>query len=233
MEARFGRLEASRALARREEELAANYVGDAGVALAKLTLARRLVRFGYPQEAAGLAREALELSRARDAVSEAARILARVGEEEEVETLIAEMTERWPEATWVQALHIPFARAELALRTGEPSESIHQLETPRPFELNRLEVVELRGRAYLETDQPLEAVAEFEKLVAHDHVNGFDELHSLGQLWLARAHLANGDPDAARATYETFFEIMADADEGIPLIEKARAEYAAIPGAKG
>ena len=28
-------------------------------------------------------------------------------------------------------------------------------------------------------------------------------------------------------------EIMADADEGIPLIEKARQEYATIPGVKG
>ena len=47
------------------------------------------------------------------------------------------------------------------------------------------------------------------------------------------SHLANGNPEAARAAYEQFFEIMADADEGIPLIEKARAEYAAIPGARG
>ena len=55
----------------------------------------------------------------------------------------------------------------------------------------------------------------------------------LGRLWLARAHLANRDPEAARAAYQDFFEIMKDADESIPVIEKARTEYDTIPGAKG
>ena len=70
-------------------------------------------------------------------------------------------------------------------------------------------------------------------MIAHNHVFPWWQLHSLGPLGLARAHLANGDPEAARAAYEEFLEIMADADEGIPLIEKARQEYAAIPGARG
>ena len=189
--------------------------------------------FGYPDEAAALAREALSLSRSRDTVFNAARILARVGEPEEVEELIAEMNERWPQATFVQDVHIPAARADLALRAGNPADAIHHLETARQFELSWLDVIEARGRAYLANDQAAEAVAEFEKLMANNHVFPFWQLHSLGPLWLGRAHLANGDREAARAAYEQFFEIMADADEGIPLIEKARQEYAAIPGVKG
>jgi tetratricopeptide (TPR) repeat protein len=233
MEARSGHFGAARALARRQEELGANYMGDEGVAGAKTGQAYRLVDFGYPDEAATLAREALSLSRSRDTVFNAARVLARVGELKEVEELIAEMNERWPQATFVQDVHIPAARADLALRAGRPADAIHHLETARQFELAWLDVIEARGRAYLANDQAAEAVAEFEKLMEHDHVFPFWQLHSLGPLWLGRAHLANGDPEAARAAYEQFFEIMADADEGIPLIEKARAEYAAIPGARG
>ena len=36
--------------------------------------------------------------------------------------------------------------------------------------------------------------------------------HDLAYLWLARAHVANGDPAAARVAYEEFFERMKRAD---------------------
>jgi serine/threonine protein kinase/tetratricopeptide (TPR) repeat protein len=233
LEARSGRLEKARASARRAEELGANYMGDSGVAVAKVSQAFRLMDLGYPGEAAELAREALSLSRSRDTIRNAARILARAGDPEEATELIAEMNDRWPQATFVQGVHVPVARAELALRSGDPAEAIHILETARPFERNWLGVMELRGRAYLAGDQSAEAVAEFEKMIAHNHVFPFWQIHSLGPLGLARAHLANGNPDAARAAYEEFLEIMADADEGLPVVEKARREYNAIPGAKG
>ena len=55
-------------------------------------------------------------------------------------------------------------------------------------------------------------------------------LSVVAPLRLARAHLANGDPEAAKLAYEVFFERMEDADEGIPEIEKAREEYAALTG---
>lgn len=233
LEAKSGHLVTARALARRQEELAANYMGDAGVANARTGQAYRLKDLGYSGEAAGLARDALSLSRSRNTVFHAARILARVGDPEEAEALIDEMNERWPQATFVQGVHIPIARAELALRAGDAGEAIHILETPRPFELNFLETVELRGQAYLANDQPAEAIAEFERLIEHNHVFPFWQLHSMGPLWLGRAHLANGDPASARAAYEEFLEIMQDADDGIPLIEKARSEYSTIPGVKG
>ena len=42
-----------------------------------------------------------------------------------------------------------------------------------------------------------------------------------------------GNNAEARTAYQDFFEIMKDADEGIPLIEEAQAEYAALTEAKG
>jgi hypothetical protein len=56
---------------------------------------------------------------------------------------------------------------------------------------------------------------------------------SLAHLQLGRAYLAKGDTEAARRAYQDFLAIMKDADEGIPLIDKARSEYATIPGVKG
>ena len=203
------------------------------MAQAKLNLAFRLLDFGYEEEPVRLAREALDLARDPQTMENATTILSRLGDSAEVETLIAEMQERWPQNTFTQEVHIPSARASLALREGDADEAIHVLETPRPFEDAFLQVLELRGRAYLAAGRPAEAVAEFEKLVALDHIFPFWQVHSLAHLWLARAHLANNDADTARAAYERFLEIMQNADEGIPEIEKARQEYATIPGVKG
>jgi tetratricopeptide (TPR) repeat protein len=232
-EARYGRLAESRALARRQTELAANYSGDEGVAQAKLDLAYRLMDFGYAEEPVELAREAVGLSSDRGTLAGATGVLARLGDPAEVEALIGELERRWPQNTFVQEIDIPAARAGLALRDGDADEAIHVLETPRPFEAASLFVIQLRGEAYLQAGRPAEAVVEFEKLVSLDHIFPFWQIHSLAHLWLARAHLANGDAEAARTSYERFLEIMVDADEGIPMIEKARSEYATIPGVRG
>ncbi len=233
LEAAAGRLAESRALSRRETELAANYSGDEGVAQAKLNMAYRLLAFGYVDEPARLAREAIELARDLATLQNATAILSRLGDPAEVGLLIDELAERWPQNTFTQEVFIPSARASLALRAGDADEALHVLETPRPFEQSHLTVIELRGKAYLAAGRPAEAVAELERLVLLDHVFPFWEIHSLAHLWLARAHLANGDEAAARAAYETFLELMANADEGIPEIEKARQEYSTIPGASG
>jgi tetratricopeptide (TPR) repeat protein len=233
LEAAGGQLAAGRASARRQSELAAKYSGDGGVAQANLNLANRLMDFGYEEEPAELARGALRLARDRDTVIGATAVLARLGDPAEVEPLIAELQKRWPQDTLVQERDIPLTRATLALRAGDAAEALHILETPRPFERSALRVLQRRGEAYLAANRSAEAVTEFQKLVSLDHVRPFLPIHSLAHLWLARAHLASGESTAARASYEQFLEIMANADEGIPAIEKARQEYATIPGAKG
>ncbi len=42
-----------------------------------------------------------------------------------------------------------------------------------------------------------------------------------------------GNTDAARRAYQDFLALMKDADEGLPLVETARAEYEAIAGVEG
>jgi hypothetical protein len=45
---------------------------------------------------------------------------------------------------------------------------------------------------------------------------------------MARASVAAGDVQGARQGYRAFFEVVAEADEGVPVIEEARAEYGAL-----
>jgi predicted Zn-dependent protease len=155
------------------------------------------------------------------------------GDPDEARALITELDERWPENTIVQGVTIPRQRAQLALLAGDPVEAIDLLETARPYERADVQTVKLRGQALLAKGDSAAAVAEFEKMISQKHVFVFDPANSLAYLWLGRAHRDNGDSAAARAAYEQFFEIMEGADEGVPVVEKARAEYAAIPGVKG
>ena len=231
--ARHGRATELRALARREEELATDLTGDPGVATAKVNLAYRLMDLGYESEAAELAREALQLARDVDTLSNASAVLSASGDPGEARALIDELDERWPQDTIVQGAQIPESRARLALRAGDAVEAIDVLETARPFERAELDTIRLRGQAYLANGEPGKAVDEFQKLVALESVFAIWTVHSLAHLWLGRAHLANGDSDAARAAYETFFDEMKSSDEGVPVVDKARSEYETIPGVKG
>ncbi|MDX1645047.1 MAG: tetratricopeptide repeat protein, partial [Thermoanaerobaculia bacterium] len=231
--ARHGRVTELRALARREAELAADLTGDPGIATSKVELADNLLDLGYESEAAELAREALGLARDVDTLSDALSVLSVVGEPTEARQLIEELDERWPQNTIVQGSEIPQGRARLALRAGDAVEAIDVLETARPFERAELDTIRLRGQAYLANGEPEKAVGEFEKLIALDSMAPAAPVHTLARLWLGRAYLAAGDPTEARAAYEEFFEMMKSADEGVPVIEKAREEYATIPGVKG
>jgi serine/threonine protein kinase/tetratricopeptide (TPR) repeat protein len=226
--ASHGRVGETRALARRQEELSRDFLGDAGVARAKTGLAANLAELGYEDESIDLAREALTLARDVETVTDASYVLAMLGDPEEAQALVDEFEQRWPQNTVVQGVTIPQRLALIALRSGNPIEAIDVLESSRPFERRYLETMQLRGQALLAKGDADEAVAEFEKMISLARfplANGY--------LWLGRAHRDNGNMEAARAAYEQYFEHMANADEGVPVIEKARTEYATLPGAQG
>ncbi len=201
-----GRLEEARALSRRQVELGRDFTGDQGAALAKIGRAGRILDFGFEDEAVELAREALALERDPNILAGAAVAAAVAGEPAEAERLIEEMDAEWPRDTVMQSSTIPTLEAILALRAGDPEQALHHLETARPFEKGNLYTMRVRSLAYLATDRPAEAVAELEKLAALDHVFPFGTIHSLSRLWLARAHLTNDDPAAAKRAYEEFFD---------------------------
>jgi eukaryotic-like serine/threonine-protein kinase len=136
------------------------------------------------------------------------------------------------------APHVPpfgppaFARvnvlARIMLQRGDGPQAIDLL---RPFAGS--DMVEgpgpgsiyTRGQAYLAAGDTTRAVAEFRRLTDHP---GFDPLaweHPLARLGLARAYARAGDTTAARRAYREVLEIWKDADEGVPVIERARQEY--------
>ncbi len=205
----------------------------AALILVRRALAEALV--GRPEEAKALAREALGESRALDVVQIAGQTLAIVGETEEAEALLAELDERSPERSTIRrAIGIPSIEAILALRAGEAEEAIRILEVSQPWDAGHSQVIPyVRGQAMIAAGRPEAAEKEMTELIGMPDMTYWSSVGQVGYLGLARAKVAAGKTDEARAAYEAFFEAYREADEGLPIIEKARAEYESLPGARG
>lgn len=86
----------------------------------------------------------------------------------------------------------------------------------------------LRGQAYLLLHRSAEGAAEFQKFIDQRAVVVNCPLGPLARLWLGRAHALEGEPAAARKSYQDFFALWKDADPNIPVLVAAKAEYAKL-----
>jgi hypothetical protein len=96
----------------------------------------------------------------------------------------------------------------------------------------------VRSQAYLKLRQGKEAVAEFQKILDHRTIVLNFITGALAHLGLARAYALEAqsgqgaDAEAARAkagaAYNDFLTLWKDADPDIPILKKAKAEYAKL-----
>jgi hypothetical protein len=73
--------------------------------------------------------------------------------------------------------------------------------------------------------------AEFQKFIDHRGVVMNFPWGALARLGLARAYALQlqGDTAKARAAYQDFLTLWKDADADIPILKKAKTEYAKLP----
>ena len=88
--------------------------------------------------------------------------------------------------------------------------------------------VYVRATAFLIAKQGPDAEGEFKKILEHRGVVGNSPIGALAHLGLARALAMAGSFSEARAAYQNFFALWKDADEDIPILREARAEFASI-----
>jgi tetratricopeptide (TPR) repeat protein len=84
----------------------------------------------------------------------------------------------------------------------------------------------VRGLAYLASHQGDEAAAEFQKILDHRGLVISDPVGALARLQLGRAYALSGDKTKAQSAYQDFLSLWKDADPNIPILKKAKAEYA-------
>ena len=181
----------------------------------------------------------LDLSRGRDVIFGAALSLALSGDSVQAKTLIDELERRFPEDTSVKFTYLPSLRGLLAVNKGEPQKAIELLQVAAPYELGTplsvfygfgaLYPIYVRGEAYLSLHRGAEAAMEFQKILDHRSIIQSDPVGARARLELGRAWAMAGDRVKAKAAYQDFLTLWKDADQDVPLLKQAIAEFAKLP----
>ena len=195
--------------------------------------------FGNFSMAKKTAMAALALAKNREDRYGAALVLAMAGDDAQAQSLADDLERDFPEDTSVRFYYLPTVRASLALNHGDTSKAIEFLQANVPFDLGvprsatfayfgALYPVYLRGLAYLATHQGTEAAKEFQKILDHPGITIGDAFSALARLGLARAYALSGDTAKARTAYNDFLTLWKDGDPEIPILKKAKVEYAKL-----
>ncbi len=163
--------------------------------------------------------------------------LALCGDAAKAEKLAAETSERLPNGTLWNTVQLPGIRAAIELHRGQPARAVELLASASPYERAYPEAVYLRGLAYLRLRKGAEAATEFQKIVDHKGASWASTwqypnwgLHyAISYLGLARAYELTGDTVKARKAFQDFFALWKDADQDLPILKQAQAEYARLP----
>src|SRR5260370_4585680 len=149
------------------------------------------------------------------------------------------MEKRFAEDTGVRFSYLPALRARLALNHGEPATAIELLQIAAPYELGvprsaihgnygALYPIYVRGEAYLAAQRGAEAAAEFQKILDHSGIVVSDPIGALAHLQLGRAYVLSGDKAKAKSAYQDFLTLWKDADPDLPILKRAKREYAKL-----
>ena len=190
--------------------------------------------FGNVPEAKKKANDALKLSNNSEVEYGAALALAIVGDAR-AQTLADDLEKRFPENTIVRFSYLPVIRARTALNKNDTSKAIDILQVSVPYELGAsheligaLYPVYMRGEAFLAARQGAQAAAEFQKVLDHRGIVNSDPIGALAHLQLGRAFAMSGSKMKAKASYEDFLGLWKDADRDIPILVRAKSEYAKL-----
>ena len=237
--ARSGQLRLSRKMSDRAVNLAEQARQTGAAALCEAGAAVSAAVAGDLAAARRSADIVLDRSRGRDAQYGAALALALAGEFVRSQTLASDLEKRFPEDTSVQYSYLPTLRALSALGRGEAAMAIELLRTAERYELAVPAIAfswffggmypnYVRGLAYLDLQQTDAAAAEFQKILDHRGLLLGDPMGALVHLQLGRTFASSGAREKAKASYETFLALWANADPELPVLEQARAEYARL-----
>jgi tetratricopeptide (TPR) repeat protein len=227
----YGKLKNAHELTGRAMDSAQHNDAKERAATYQAAAALREAESGNREQARADANAALKLVPTRDVREMAALALARAGDKAGAEKLAAELDKTFPLDTRVQRYWLPTIRAGVALERQDPNRAIELLKVASTVELGgatNLWPAYLRGEAYLMLHDGNRAAAEFQKFIDHRGLVVNFPWGALARLGLARAYALQGNTAKARAAYQDFLTLWKDADPDIPILKKAKAEYAKL-----
>jgi eukaryotic-like serine/threonine-protein kinase len=234
-EAYYGRLSRAREYSRRAVVSAVRGDSKEAAAFWQLNAALREAELGNTRSVQQGVTAALALSSGRDVKVAAALALARIGNADRAKSLADELKKNYPSNTLLNFYWLPTIYAAIELSANNSSQALVDLESAAPYELggagtfiSYLYPVYVRGQAYLLAHDGTAAVAEFQKMADHRGVVQNFATGALAHVQIARAYAMAGNTAKARTAYEDFFALWKDADPEIPILKKAKAEYAKL-----
>ncbi|MGB9434317.1 MAG: winged helix-turn-helix domain-containing protein [Candidatus Acidiferrum sp.] len=234
-----GHLEEARKKSRLATDLARKEGRQDTQGLYETDAAVREALFGNVSVARQRAADALELSKSRDVEYGAVFALALSGDSSRCQTVIDDLSKRFPEDTVVQFTYLSVLRALLALNRGQPANAVEMLQTAIAYEggttteggsevllgAGNLDAAYVRGLAHLAAHHGDEAAAEFQKILGHRGIVLCDPIGALAHWQLGRAYAMSGDRSKATSAYNNFLTLWKNADPDIPVLKRAQAEY--------
>ena len=188
------------------------------------------VLYGQQPLALQHAMAALQLSPTLNVTSSAAVTLTVAGQERKALDVLNPFLKQRPDDTILQHVALPTIQAIVELKNGHPEKALELLKSAEPYDAASTGVHYLRGTAYLRSGRPAEAILEYQKVLSLKLSRSFgpETVGVLAQLGLARAYAAQGDKAKARTAYQDQLATWKDADSDLPLVQKAKAEYAKL-----
>jgi serine/threonine protein kinase/tetratricopeptide (TPR) repeat protein len=236
-EAYYGRLRKARELTRKAVESAKRNGSTDTAALWQVNEALREAEFGNTALARKAVAAAMSLSSRPDIELLGALALARSGDTVQSSALADKVAAEFDRDTMIQAYWLPTIRAAIAIDRGDSQKAMELLTMASEYELGEplqtpshgtLYPVYVRGEAYLRAGDGVQAATEFQKMIDHRGIVSNFPLGALAHLQLGRAYKLAGDVGKAREAYAAFLVAWLNADPDIPVLKRAKAEYAKL-----
>jgi len=229
----YGRLRESRGLSQRAIETAKRQQRNGQSTGFEADAALREALLGRIEQVRAHAKAALAFPTGREVQYATAWSLALAGDVSSAQSLTDGLARSYPDDTLVRFNYLPVIRAQIALNHGDSDKALDLLQATTPYELSDtwwriLGPVYVRGEAYLMAHRGTEAAAEFQKFMDHRGLVGNAPTAVLARLQLGRAYALMGDNTRAKAAYQDFLSLWRNADYDVPLLQKARDEYAQL-----
>src|SRR5215472_5771757 len=156
----------------------------------------------------------------------AARVLARCGDEAKARQIETDVENANPDNSAVRR-NATLLTGILDLRNGNGSKALDDLSPAASAGPNQTAIQVERATAYLAVAHPEKALEELQWPLSQKQ-QAHTISYRLAQITAARAYTAKGDKSNARQLYQDVLASWKDADTGLPLVEKVKAEYAKL-----
>jgi tetratricopeptide (TPR) repeat protein len=173
------------------------------------------------------------LSQTLPVMANAATTWAILGQDQKALALADEIQRTHPNNTMAINVTIPVIRAVTVLypkssAKPDPAKAIDFLNTAALYARADNGVFYARGLAYEQSGHYAEAQQDLQKVMGFKARIGPDMIFALTQLELGRVFQKQGDTPKARIAYQDFFASWKDSDPDLPLLRKAKTEYARL-----